>query len=288
MFNALFEKIIKQENELLEGKRFFAPVLPHGKVQTKINNLVYNFVVSNRKKFIGYGILKPSTVNNARVMKEADQIQVMEYLDLFPKQNLLLLERKDEYSFSALDVNIPKGNTISLYTVYFCDSTCEQFDIVRCARTDGAFLFYDSVFYNVELADYLKEQFRKKQQPDKVKFSGLTEAHKLGYSLCYKAIKQLEEEERKKRKLTKKQKVEQALQFGGGVLHRFIDRGSTATVEWEVNGNTYNTTIKMNNTLEVVQSGVCLDGKDSDFDLKTLPFVMTERDRRDHPGEDYM
>jgi hypothetical protein len=77
-------------------------------------------------------------------------------------------------------------------------------------------------------------------------------------------------------------RLRQALKIGGGELRQFRDRGDYWTVNWTVNwtisDGVRHTSAIAKNDLTVVSSGICLSGRDRDFDLQSLVSVMESRE----------
>ena len=70
------------------------------------------------------------------------------------------------------------------------------------------------------------------------------------------------------------ERLNQALQLGGGRLRRYTDRGDYWVVEWTTQGGRRHTSAIGKNDLTVISSGICLSGHDRDFDLQSLVGVM--------------
>ncbi|MGK7929087.1 MAG: hypothetical protein AB4290_28270 [Spirulina sp.] len=69
-------------------------------------------------------------------------------------------------------------------------------------------------------------------------------------------------------------RLREALQQGGGQLQNYRDRGDYWQVEWRTaDGHLHSSAIDKID-LTVVSSGVCLSGRDRDFDLQSLVGVM--------------
>lgn len=69
-----------------------------------------------------------------------------------------------------------------------------------------------------------------------------------------------------------------ALKLGGGVLHQFQDRGDYWTLDWTTTDGTRHTSAIAKDDLTVISSGICLSGRDRDFDLQSLVGVMEHRE----------
>jgi hypothetical protein len=73
-------------------------------------------------------------------------------------------------------------------------------------------------------------------------------------------------------------RLRQALKLGGGELNQFQDRGDYWTVDWTTADGTRHTSAIAKDDLTVVSSGICLSGRDRDFDLQSLVGVMEHQD----------
>jgi hypothetical protein len=72
--------------------------------------------------------------------------------------------------------------------------------------------------------------------------------------------------------------LRKALQLGGGDLRQFQDRGDYWTVDWTTADGTRHTSVIAKTDLAVVSSGICLSGRDRDFDLQSLVGVMEHQE----------
>src|SRR5262249_38211647 len=69
-----------------------------------------------------------------------------------------------------------------------------------------------------------------------------------------------------------------ALRVGGGDLRAFNDRGQYWLVEWTTADGERHTSAIAKGDLTVISSGICLSGRDRDFDLQSLVGVIKGRD----------
>jgi len=72
-------------------------------------------------------------------------------------------------------------------------------------------------------------------------------------------------------------RLKKALKLGGGNLQEFQDRGEYWTVHWTTTDGEEHTSAIAKNDLTVVSSGICLSGRDHDFDLQSLVGVIEHR-----------
>jgi hypothetical protein len=74
------------------------------------------------------------------------------------------------------------------------------------------------------------------------------------------------------------ERLRRALAQGGGRLRDAADRGAYYLVEWETADGARHTSAIAKGDLTVVSSGICLSGRDHDFDLQSLVGVVERRD----------
>jgi hypothetical protein len=67
-----------------------------------------------------------------------------------------------------------------------------------------------------------------------------------------------------------------ALRLGGGQFVDFRDRDDFWVVEWTTSDGERHTSIVTRDDLTVVSSGICLAGRDRDFDLQSLVGVIEQ------------
>jgi hypothetical protein len=72
--------------------------------------------------------------------------------------------------------------------------------------------------------------------------------------------------------------LRQALQLGGGALQSFQDRGDYWTVNWTTADGMRHTSGILKTDLTVMSSGICLSGRDRDFDLQSLIGVIENQE----------
>jgi hypothetical protein len=73
------------------------------------------------------------------------------------------------------------------------------------------------------------------------------------------------------------QRLDEALRLGGGKLVDFRDRDDTWMVEWATRDGERHVSIVTKHDLTVASSGICLSGRDRDFDLQSLVGVVERR-----------
>ncbi|MBE9010595.1 hypothetical protein IQ250_10290, partial [Pseudanabaenaceae cyanobacterium LEGE 13415] len=103
-----------------------------------------------------------------------------------------------------------------------------------------------------------------------LKFKGMTPEQRSLYELVAQRTEGFPEPDEKR--------LQQALKLGGGELQQFHDRGNYWTVDWTTADGTGHTSAITKDDLTVVSSGICLSGRDRDFDLQSLVGVIEQQE----------
>lgn len=189
------------------------------------------------------------------------------------------------------------------------------------ARFDGSAWWFDELDRRAEPqpAELLREQLRQEIAPEQIRFSGMTPEMLTVYNLALQQteayqhrqrqqqdVREQQEIRRQQRQAERQQREEQrsqqptprgrrhrrtaqndqqrlqdALQMGGGELQDFRDRGDFWQVEWTTRNGESHTSAISKHDLTVISSGICLSGYDRNFDLQSLVGVVEARDSWD-------
>jgi len=95
---------------------------------------------------------------------------------------------------------------------------------------------------------------------------------------AYKIAYQTTQEAQRLREIAHvEQRLREALALAGGVLREFQDRGDCWLVEWATPDGERHASAIHKDDLTVLGAGICLSGRDRDFDLQSLVGVVTQR-----------
>jgi hypothetical protein len=118
----------------------------------------------------------------------------------------------------------------------------------------------------------LQNAFKQLKPPEELWFSGLTPEMKTVYDLAIQNTEKFSQQYRDERRL------KQALKQGGGELQQFRDQGNYWTVEWTTGDGQRHSSAISKGDLTVIGAGICLSGRDRDFDLQSLVGVIEQQD----------
>jgi hypothetical protein len=160
---------------------------------------------------------------------------------------------------------------VNPFAVHLVDE-CAQFDSVT-ARFDGQAFWFEDLDRSADpkLAEHLRDEIKGETLPERLRFKMLTPEMRIAYEL---AFQQTEEFQRKLQHRRDEVRLGEALAIAGGELKEFRDRGKYWTVEWTSPSGEPQTSAIKKSDLTVISSGICLSGRDRDFDLTSLVGVI--------------
>lgn len=263
----LLDKMAAAEEEFLKTE-FLAPVLPGGRVRVRIAGLVCTLRVVGRVG-PGWAILRPLSMDRAKVVAQPSLRQVREYLALFPAVRLILVARAGH---AWLAVPAHRGDTrfrIDGTVRVYLATGVEPFQRI-VARFDGELFWFQEVDRrrSPAIAAYLREALAAETPPDRLHKPTLTAEEREAYRLVYEAIEAARRDRIEAR-------LADALSHAGAELASYIEREDAYTVTFVVDGETHRSTVRKDD-LTVLMAGICLAGEDRRFDLQSLVGVIRE------------
>jgi len=271
--NKLLNQLANQEQALQE-QEFLAPCVPGGRVKTAIASIAYSFQ-PQPADFEGWGIFQPLDTQTAQWVDEPTLPQIGEYLNLLKPLRFWLSYRLQGQTWLAYPVNLDEAKKrygITKPTPVHLVTEGGAFETI-IARGEGASWWFEGLDRRADpqITDTLKHHLKQLTDPDKLQFSGMTPEAKITYELVAGQQEEFSAEKRDRRRLN------QALKQGGGALQDFADQGDYWRVEWTTADGEHHVSAISKADLTVVSSGICLSGRDRDFDLQSLVGVIEDR-----------
>lgn len=290
-----------------------APVMPGGRIRTRIEGLVYEFRLSER--FVGWGRFRPL---NARVVEPAGEAlpwQRGAYLELFPALRVILLwpdesaERPGVWwatPFNESDAHQRFGfRSGEPLPVLLCDPLDGAQRFARVVvRVDGHTLWFDrpDLLADPQTADFLRDTADRDEAPERLP-RGLAASERS--TLLFWRLHRIElrrGDERRRyaelrglsrrdqeawlRQSAERSRLEaqlrHALDKADATLRSFDEvlnsDGTLAylLVEWSERGAVRRNRTTLTPDLTLVSSGICLQGREHDFDLTSFVNVLAE------------
>jgi len=259
----------------LSATQFLAPCVKGGRVRTRVAGMIYTFS-PKPSKFQGWGIFQPVDEKIATVVEEADLPQIAEYLQHFPQIRLRLAHPLQKQTWLAYPVNeadmrqrlkVVKPIAVHLVTE---GVTFEQI----IARWNGQSCWFEEVDRRTDpaISETLQSAVKQLTPAEELQFKGITPEIRTVYELATRRIEGFTQPQQDEKRLRK------ALQMGGGTLTQFHDRSDYWTVDWTTADGVRHSSAIAKTDLTVVSSGICLSGRDRDFDLQSLVGVMEQQE----------
>jgi hypothetical protein len=269
---------IAAEEAKLHKTEFLAPCMGGGKVRASVAKMTRIFIPEPRD-FEGWGIFQPLNLQVALRIDEPTLPQLAQYLNLLQPLRLHLVYPLRGQSWLSYPVNESdmqqRFGAAKPIPVHLVTDGAAFEPII--ARFDGAACWFEASDRRADPqpAEQLRETLRTEAAPENVRFAGMTPEMLAAYDLAW----QHTETGRQRRETESEEgRLRVALRQGGGELQEFRDRGEFWQVEWTTaNGERHASAIDKND-LTVVSSGICLSGRDRDFDLQSLVGVIEQRE----------
>ncbi|NEQ87695.1 MAG: hypothetical protein F6K26_49215 [Moorea sp. SIO2I5] len=276
----LINQIAAKEAQLSDNQ-FLAPCVRGGRVRTRVAGMIYTFSPKPRK-FEGWGIFQPVSNKVATVVEEPDVFQLEEYWQLLQPLRLRLAYQLSGKTWLGYPVNESDARqrfgTVKPIPVHLVEGGVAFEQVV--ARGDGKAWWFQQLDRKGDplLAEQLREQLKQVTPPEELDVKGLTPEMRIVYDLVTQQSKDFKAKALHQRD---HRRLEQALEMGGGALQQFHDRGEFWQVQWRTANGEHHTSAISKQDLTVISSGICLSGRDRDFDLQSLVGVIEARDNWD-------
>lgn len=257
----------------LRSHQFLAPCVKGGRVRTRVAGMVYTFL-PQPQSFEGWGIFQPVDEQTATLVEAADLPQITAYLQQFPTIRLRLAYRLQHQTWLAYPVNEAdmrqRFKTVKPVTVHLVIEGVAFEQIL--AHSNGYSCWFEDIDRRADplITETLQSNLKQLISIEELQFKGITPEMRSIYELVTQQIAGFAQPQRDEKRLR------QALKLGGGELHQFQERGDYWTVDWTTADGTRHTSAIAKHDLTVVSSGVCLSGRDRDFDLQSLVGVIEQ------------
>lgn len=270
----LLNQIANAEAQL-QSTQFLAPCVQGGRVRTRVAGMVYTFTLKPRQ-FEGWGIFQAVDEQTATLIEEADLPQIAAYLQNFQAVRLLLAHGLQGQTWLAYPVNKAdmrqRFKTVKLIPVHLVSEGVAFEQII--ARWTGQSCWFETVDRRAdpESKEKLQSALKQLTPVKELQFKGITPEMRSIYELVRQSTAGFAQPQQDEKRLKK------ALQTSGGDLHQFHDNGDYWTVDWTTGDGTRHTSAIAKTDLTVISSGICLSGRDRDFDLQSLVGVMEQQE----------
>lgn len=270
---SLISKIAEQEKQLV-GSRFLAPYRGGGKIRLRLSGIVYQVEAPDSPD--GWGIFELKEDSRAKYLEAAPLAMVRNYLALLTQVRVIMLDELTTNQWWGIIAD-PHGQKLQLdgpVPIQLIPRTA-SFETAYC-RFDGAQFWFEAIDRKRDpsIARDLRTALDQGLPPEELQYKGVVPQEKLAYKMLFlrnhKNAAASEPDDERSR-------ISRALEHSGALLDSFWherDNNST-TVRFRIGDQTHAVTVNSQN-LTVLSSGICLSGRDSDFDLSSLVGVLRE------------
>jgi hypothetical protein len=251
---------------------FLAPVIFGGTVQVRIAGVICTLRIQPAE-FEGWGVFRPVSHSDARLVRQANLSERQLYLELFPLVRLIVAGRREE-QWLALPAHRADSRfqIDGLIPVRLVEEV-QLFEVIE-TRFDGSQFWYAAPDqrWDPAMASYLRQELGRLTPPEKLQRTGLTSEERTAYALNYWPRYEASEEARRSRE---ELRLRGALAHAGAELKDYVERQDVYTVTYEVDGQRHVSAVAKKD-LSVQVAGICLSGEDRKFDLHSLVGVIRE------------
>lgn len=264
----ILNKLEAAERGFLE-RDVLAPVLAGRPVGVRIAGVVCHLRIEGPRAE-GWHILHPLALDRARIVRPATLAETRAYLRLFPAVRLIVVARAG-HTWHALPAS--RGDSrlkiARPVPILLAEDGLQPFETV-IARFDGRLFFYEmrDARRNPALAAHLRDALAVPTPPADLRKPGLSAEERAAYAWAWDLL----EEARRDHVAAR---LEDALTHAGARLRAFLERDDIYTVTYSV-GEARHTSAIHKDDLTVLTAGICLSGRDRDFDLASLVGVLRE------------
>lgn len=262
---SLFKKLLSKEQAFFDGE-FLAPVY-NCPISVKIAGVLVSLRVQPAS-FNGWGIFRTNDGKTASLQREARPHEKRAYLELFPRIPFMVVYSDDDVSY-GVPVGQQSVEANGLVPILLSDNV-EQFDVVY-GNYNGRRVWFNQINrrFPRNQVILLRNSLRDNIAPENLDKVGkkAEAAYKVAFNRKIQALMSQEE-----------YRIKSAVNRAGGEYVSHSKRGDSFVVNLTVDGQNYSATLDQN--LRTQSAGICLSGRDRQFDLQSLVGVYREGQER--------
>jgi hypothetical protein len=277
------------------GSLVLAPVIAGRVVSTKIAGVVCHLRLESQGEVArGWSVLEVLSSDRARWLRAATRAEREKYLSLLPRVRFIALENsKNVWAAFPAQQGDARFRLNGPAVVREVEAGVQPFDTVL-TRFDGNHFWFEApdTRRSPALAAYLRESMVNSTLPENLHKKGLSSEERAAYMLALygpPAEEELvlpvpvvagqpdmeEEVPYNWRHNAVSARLARSVAHGGAQLVSYIEREGVYSVTYRFGERTHTSTVRSSD-LKVQTSGICLSGRDGDFDLTSLVGVMQE------------
>ena len=282
----IFDRLQAQESALV-GTRVLAPIVGGRRVTVKVGGIACQLAIDSDAR--GWSVLEVESTQRAQWLRAATLIEREKYLALLPAVRFIALERQGEIWLGiAAHAGDARFRLQGVAPIRGGEKANVQMFDTLLARFDGTHFWFEKpdARRSPAIADYLRTSLAEQIAPNDLRKKGLSAEERAAYALALygppepEPTRAFDPATAPVNPLwhnpnTPDGRLAQSLNHAGGRLISWMDRGDAYTVTYQFGAQTHTSTVRADD-LSIVTSGICLSGRDRDFDLTSLVGVMRE------------
>jgi len=254
---------------------FLAPVDEGSRVHVGIAGVICSFSIEPRS-FRGWGVFRPTSQKRARLQRAATLAERSRYLQRFPVSRVILCGRANRIWLGMLPSSTDSRAAVQRIVPVRLVEEAGLFDCIVVRRI-GPQYWFDEVEPRTDpaLASYLRQALEAATPPTEVRRPGLGLEQRQAYALEHARREQATQEREALHRDPQEQRLRAALELAGARFLGYHEHGDLFTVTYELDGTQHVAAVNRSD-LTVESAGICLSGRDADFDLQSLVGVLRE------------
>lgn len=268
------ERLARAEAEFF-AQAFLAPVDDGSRVHVGIAGVICSFSIEPRS-FRGWGVFRPTSQKSARLQRSATLAERNAYLQRFPELRMILCGKANRTWLGMLPSSGDSRSNVQRIVPVRLVEEAGLFDCI-VVRQIGPQYWFDAVEPKTDpaLGSYLRQALESATLPADVRRPGLGLEQRQAYALEHARREQARREHEALHRDPQEQRLRAALDLAGARFLGYLEQGDVFTVTYELDGQQHVAAVNRGD-LTVESAGICLSGRDTDFDLQSLVGVLRE------------
>jgi len=270
----VLHRLAAEEEEFL-AREFLAPALRGGRVRVRIAGAICT-IRTHPKAFEGWGVFRPSSFTDAKLVRQASLTERRRYLDLFPMVRLIICRRQGGHWLGCGAHAGDRRIRLEGLAPIALAQEVQPFEVAK-SRYDGTQFWFEEIDSRHDPARgaYLRSALGELVPPGQLNRPGLTAEERAAYELNYWQEVRPEPAQLPAASDPVGRRLRESLSHAGAQLVDYLERDDSYRVTYSVAGQQFTSAVAKGD-LTVQSAGICLEGTDRSFDLTSLVGVLRE------------
>lgn len=289
---------LEAQQKASSAQLILAPILSGGAIACKIAGVACRLKIEGNSNARGWGVVELISEGKAKWLRAATKAEREKYLALLPRVRFIALEAaKGNWAAFPAHAGDARFQMQGVAMVREVEAGIQPFDTFL-TRFDGANFWFDAPDLRrpPAIAAYLRESLVQGITPEELRKKGLSSDERAAYALALYGPPREDEPEIALAVAAPVQnevaeplswqhnattaRLGRSVAHGGASLVSYVERDGVYSVTYRFGERTHTSVVNARD-LKVQTSGICLSGRDGDFDLTSLVGVMQEADKRE-------